>query len=143
PEPAVPLVLARRTGQAATFTALHEPYTGAPKLRRVERLAGDENAGGMGAEMPEYTDYLCVAFDEKPHTLTSGDGQAFSFSEYGYLRAGKAQPLVRGKLTALRVKADMVAGDSLAVEGKPVALRRAGGFCSYGRLPQQLDGTPA
>ena len=48
-----------------------------------------------------------------------------------------------GKLTAFRVNAEMVAGDSLAVEGKPVALRREGGFCSYGSLPQQLAATPA
>src|SRR5262249_54846206 len=142
PEPAVPLVLARRTGEAATFAALHEPYTDAPKLRRLERLAENENAVVMAAEMPEYTDYLCVAFDDKPHKLTTGDGEAFSSREYGSLRAGRAQPLVRGKLTAFRVKGDMVAGDSLAVEGKPVALRREGVFCSYGSLPQQPAATP-
>jgi len=72
PEPAVPLVLARRIGQAATFTALHEPYTGAPKLRRLERLAENENAVVMAAEMPEYTDYLCVAFDDQPRSAAAG-----------------------------------------------------------------------
>src|SRR6185369_5435226 len=87
--------------------------------------------------------YLCMAFDDQTHMLATADGQAFTFSEYGYLRAGRAQPILRGELTAFRVKADMIAGDSVTVEGKPVTLSREGGFCSYGSLPKGLAAVPA
>src|SRR5262245_17142151 len=54
PEPAVPVVLARRTGPAATFAALHEPYSGAPRLRRLARLAETDGAVVIAVEMPDY-----------------------------------------------------------------------------------------
>jgi hypothetical protein len=138
PEPAAPLVLARRTGAAATYAALHEPYTGAPKLRRLSRVAETDGAIVMAAELPDYTDYLCVAFDDQPHTLTTADGQAtFTFSEYGYLRLGAGQPLLRGKLTAFRVRDERTTGDRLPANGTSAALHWEGRVLSYGSVPPQ------
>src|SRR5262245_26420583 len=52
PEPAVPLAWAAATGRPATFTALHEPYTGAPKLGRLGGLEKKETGVGLAAGMP-------------------------------------------------------------------------------------------
>ena len=59
----MPPVPVRGTGQAATFTALHEPYTGVPKLRRLERPAKRKRGDGDGRDA-RVTDYVCVAFDD-------------------------------------------------------------------------------
>src|SRR5262249_10955281 len=143
PEPAAPLVLARRTGTAATFSALHEPYTGAPRLRGASRLAETDRAIVMAAEMPDYTDYLCVAFDDQPHTLTAADGQTtFTFSEYGYLHLGAGQPILRGKLTAFRLQDERTTGGRVLANGTSAALRREGRFVSYGSVPLPLAPPP-
>ncbi len=138
PEPAVPLVLARRTGTSVTFAALHEPYQGSPKLRHFRRVAESEDGLVMAVERPDCTDYLCIGLDDQRHTLAAADGEVFVFDDYGYLRLAQGQPVLRGGLRAFRIRADRFRGDRLLVNDRLVTLRRAGAFCDYGRLPEPL-----
>jgi hypothetical protein len=69
----------RRQATAATFAAVHEPYEGAPALVQVRRLAEAAGAIALVVEAPGYTDYVCVGFDDREHTLLAG-GAAFVFT---------------------------------------------------------------
>ncbi len=133
PEPAAPVAVVRRQASAATFAAVHEPYEGAPAIVQVRRLAEDDGAIALVVEAPGYTDYVCVGFDDREHTLLAG-GEAFVFTEYGYLRAQGGSVTARGKFRAFKVPAPP-AGDAVVLNGKPVNARREEQSLVYGVPP--------
>jgi len=101
PEPASPVAVVRRQAKAATFAAVHEPYERSPSVEQVRRLAEDDSAVVLLVKTPGYTDYLCVGFDDREHTLAAG-GESFVFTEYGYLRAQGGKLNARGKVDVLK-----------------------------------------
>lgn len=141
PEPASPLAVVRREATAATFAAVHEPYQGAPAITQVRRLAEDDGAIALVVKTPEYTDYLCIGFDGREHTLAAS-GESFIFTEYGYLRAQGGKLTARGKLRAIKVLANQ-GGDALVLNGKSVTARREGDALVYGKVPSPASPAPA
>ena len=136
PEGTAPMVVVRREAPAATYAAVHEPYEGAPRIKRVARLVETPEAVALWVTGPDYTDYLMTAFDDQAHTLTAPSREAFTFTEYGYLRVAQGQVVARGKLTALRLNAQTVGGATMAtVNGRAQPLRRQGAFVELGSLP--------
>jgi len=133
PEPASPVAVVRREATAATFAAVHEPYEGAPTISRVRWLAEDDGAVALVVKTPGYTDYLCVGFDDREHTLAAG-GEAFAFTEYGYLRVQGGSVTGRGKLRTFKVPANQ-AGRAVMLNGKPASVRREGESLVYGAPP--------
>ncbi len=141
PEGSLPLVVVRREGPEALFAAVHEPYEGRPKIQAVRRL-DKRKADGAALIMvrtAEFTDYLMAAFDEGRHTLASAAGEAFTFSDYGYLRIEKGTWRVQGKVDGFRVRAASLPPDSsVAVNGKKERLAVAEGLAAWGKLSQEF-----
>jgi hypothetical protein len=139
PEGSVPLVVVRRRGVAATYAAVHEPYEGAPRIKQVRRLAETAEAVALAITAPEYTDYVMTAFDDQPHSLITAEGEVFTFTEYGYLRMAGGHIAARGKLTALRLRAEALGGaTAVTLDGRAQPLRREGDFAELGELPRTL-----
>lgn len=136
PEPACPLVLVRRKAKAATFAAVHEPYSDRPSVRNVALIQESGEGIGMKVEAEKFSDSLLVAFGSAPNSilLRSPDGEAFRFSGYGFVRAADKTVVARGKFEAFRVR---VSGSdlTLTVNGKnePAVVRD--GFLVYGDVP--------
>ena len=138
-EPACPVAVVRRQAGAATFAAVHEPYEAAPSIEQVRRLAEDDGAIAMLVKTPGYTDYLCVGFDDREHTLVAG-GQSFVFTEYAYLSVRGGKLTARGKLRGFKVP--VAQGDnSVILNGKPVSASREGEALVYGAAPNAAPGT--
>ena len=140
PEGSLPLLVARREGPAAVFAAVHEPYEGRPRIRQVRRVADDKGAAVMMVQTAEFTDYLMTAFDDRIHTLTSGEGEVFTFSDYGYMRHEKAGVLrARGKIFGFRTFYHSSYGGT-TINGKPEVTRPVGVFVEWGQILKA--GTP-
>ncbi len=73
-------------------------------ISEVRRLAEDDGAVALAVKAPGYTDYLCIGFDDREHTLAAG-GEAFVFTEYGYSRVQGGSIAARGKIRAFKVSA--------------------------------------
>jgi hypothetical protein len=132
--------MVRREATAATFAAVHEPYRGAPAVSEVRRLAEDDAAIALVLKAPGYTDYVCIGFDDREHTLGAG-GEALVFTEYAYLRVQGDSIIARGKLRAFKVPANQASG-AVMLNGKPVSARRDGETLVYGVAPAS-PATPA
>ena len=81
PEPSCPLVLVRRKAAAATFAAVHEPYSGRPpSIRSVSLLQESDEGIGMKVEAEGFSDRLLVGFGSSPRTILirSPDGGGVS-----------------------------------------------------------------
>lgn len=98
PEGSVPVLVARRTAPAATFAAVHEPYTGKSAVTDVHRLAETPEAVALAVTGAGFTDCVFIGFDEKPHTLAMPDGQTVTFTGYGYIRFGAHETITRGQV---------------------------------------------
>lgn len=146
PEPSCPVVLVRRTAKAATFAAVHEPYSGRPPAVRAVSLLQESVKGiGIKVEAAGFTDRLLVGYGSSSGTISlrSPDGDAFRFAGYGYVRASGRTVVARGKFEGFRLRATKADGLSLTVNGKqePVAVRD--GFLVYGDVPAGPDAAPA
>src|SRR5262249_39616140 len=142
-EPSCPLVLVRRKAKAATYAAVHEPYTDRPSVRSVSLIQESADGIGMKVEAGGFFDCLLVAFGSSfsPLLPPSPEGEAFQFAEYGFVRTAGKTIVARGKIKGLRVHAND--NDiSLTVNGKkePAALRD--GFLIFGEAPGK-DGATA
>jgi len=133
PEPASPVAVVRQQAQAATFAAVHEPYERSPSVEQVRRLAEDDSAVALLVKTPGYTDYVCVGFGDREHTLAAG-GESFVFTEYGYLRAQGGKLTARGKLRAFKVLAPQ-GGSAVVLNGNAASARREGEAVVYGAAP--------
>ena len=135
PEGALPLVIARRTGAATTFAAVHEPYDGRPAIRRVRPIAETADATGIAIDADAFSDRVLVAFTpDKQCTVTAADGETFAFTGYCYVRAAGKEVSVRGQVTALKLRASD--GVKVTVNGKPQSVKQAGEFVVFGKLPE-------
>jgi hypothetical protein len=137
-EGAVPLVVARRQdAAAATFAVVHEPYDRRPSIRRVRRIAETDQAVGIAVEQEASVDRVLIGFDpDREVTLQGGDGEAFTFRDHGYVRASGKHVLVRGAVTAFRVRLPESARGAaevlVTVNGKAEAGRVEGEFLVVG-----------
>ncbi len=113
PEGSLPLMVVRREAPATLFTAVHEPYEGRPRVRQIRRLAETASAVLVMVQTADFTDYVMTAFDESEHTLASADGQVFTFSGYGYLRAAGSTWRMQGKIGGFRVSPGVAAATGL------------------------------
>jgi hypothetical protein len=128
-----PLVVVRRRAPATTFAAVHEPYDRRSTLRAVRRI-GETDAGiGVAVDSAAFSDRVLIAYRaDKEQTRRGAGGEAFTFRDHGYLRVTTGGVVVRGTVTAFRVRAK---SDRLAVNGKKQAGRRKGEFLVFGSLP--------
>ena len=92
---------------------------------------------------PDYTDYLMTAFGDQPHTVTAPSGEAFTFTDYGYLRAAQGQVVARGKLTALRLNARPWGERPRPLSTGDRNLAPERGICQLGSLPSADPVAPA
>ena len=134
PEGTIPLVLARRTGSAATFAALHDPYHTRPMIRQPRAIAQTDEAIAMAVEAEAFSDRVLIAYaPDTPCTLAGSDGEAFVFSDHAYVRLAGKELTVRGKLSAFRLRAGDV---TLTINGQRQPVQRSGDFVIFGAPPQ-------
>lgn len=141
PEPSCPLVLVRRTAKAATFAAVHEPYSNRPSIQSVSLIQESPEGIGMRIDTAGFSDRLLLGFGTSSNTilLRSPDGEAFRFAGYGFLRMEGQAVVGRGKIHGFRVRANR--GDiSLTLNGKKEAAVVRDGFFVFGDI--STDGFP-
>jgi Alginate lyase/Heparinase II/III-like protein len=145
PEPSCPLVLVRRRASAATYAAVHEPYSDRPSIRSVSPFQESGEGTGMRVDADGFSDRLLVGFGSAPKTilLRSRDGEAFRFSGYGYVRVAGKSVVARGKLEGFRVRIGDGRDFSLTLNGKrePAVVRE--GLLVYGDAPGEAGAAPA
>jgi hypothetical protein len=125
-------LVVRRETPATTFIALHEPFeNGKPPATRFERIAETPIAVAARVVSKTLDDRILLAFGDgagTPQTL-SGDGETFTFTDYGFVRVRADTVTVEGQVSSLKVK---VAGSpKLVVNGKEVSGKVEAGFMSY------------
>lgn len=116
PEGTLPMLVVRREAAATTFAAIHEPYEGRPRIKEVTKFGDDGGAMAITVRTPEFTDYLCAAFDEAEHTIRSADGQTIAFRDFAYIRLEGQKATVCGKVSRVPKPSQMSAGQAPASE---------------------------
>ncbi len=91
PEGAAPLVVVRRRAAETIFAAVHEAYTGQPRLRGIRRLAEAPGALALEIAGDDFTDTVLLAVDGEEHTLALPDGRTVTFRDYHYTRAPRVE----------------------------------------------------
>jgi hypothetical protein len=135
PEGSLPLVIARRTGSAATFAAVHEPYDWRPSVR-VRRIAETDDAIALAVATDAISDVVLAAFAPgKEQTLKGAQGESFVFSDYGYIRRAGRQITVRGRVSAFKLPLPGAGDATVMVNGSRAATRRVAGFVVFGNPP--------
>ncbi len=141
-EGSAPMILARRRGSAVTFSAVHEPYEKRPALRAIRRIQESESAVGLAVEGADFSDRVLITFQAgKEQTLRAKDGEAFTFSDHGYLRRKGATVLVRGRVNGFRLRAAQAT--KVLLNGKEEPALRDGDFLVYGEIPAQAGDASA
>ena len=98
-------VMANRTKPATLFVALHEPYEGAAAkapAAKFTRIAQTDGALAVAIN----SDRVLYAFADaagKEQTLT-GNGESFTFTDFGYVRISADKVEVTGNVKSLQVK---------------------------------------
>ena len=137
PEPSCPLVLVRRKAAAATYAAVHEPYSDRPRVRTVSTIAQTPEGVGMKVEADGYSDRLLVGFGSASGVVSirSPEGEAFRFSGYGFVRVSGQDVVARGRFEGFRIRVGDREQSSLTVNGekKPAVVKD--GFLSFGDVP--------
>jgi hypothetical protein len=138
-EPSCPLVLVRRKAKAATFAAIHEPYTDRSAGHTVSRLEETSEGIGLKVETGKSSDRVLVAFAPASGSvsLISPEGEAFRFTGYGFVRIAGGNVVARGKFEAFRVRTDP-GNVKLTVNGKSETAVMRDGFVTFGELPDSL-----
>jgi hypothetical protein len=120
-------VVASRTKPATVFAALHEPYNGpatqAPAAK-FERIAQTEGALAAGIN----NDRVLLAMADaagKEQTL-AGNGESFTFTDFGFVRVGKDKVEVTGNVKSLQVK--VTGAPKLVVNGTERPYKPASGM---------------
>jgi hypothetical protein len=140
PEPSCPLILVRRQAKAATYAAVHEPYSNRPSIRSISLLQETGEAIGMKVDSDGSSDRVLVRFGSSPDTtvLRSPDGEAFRFAGYCFVRRAGQTVVARGKLEGFRIRADR--GDlSLVVNGRKESPVVQDGFLVFGDMPAKAE----
>jgi len=139
-EPSVPLVLVRRKAKAATYAAVHEPYSDRPSIRGISLLQESAEAIGMKVEAEKFSDRLLFAFGSSSNTilLRSPDGEAFRFSRYGFVRTAGETVVARGRIEGFRIRANR-SDLSITVNGTKERAVVRDGFLIYGDAPGKID----
>ena len=122
-------ILAQRTAPSTAFVALHEPFEGGtPKINEFRRIAQTPQALAVAVDGDRLL--LHIGDGHNQPVILEGDGESFTFADWGYVRIGKDQVAVRGDVRAMRLRVgDMRPG--LMVNGKEAAARTADGFLAY------------
>jgi hypothetical protein len=145
PEPSCPIVLARRESAAATFAAVHEPYSGrSPSIRGVALIQESTEGIGMKVESDDFSDRLLVGFGPSPRPIQilSPEGESFRFATYGFVRMAGRAVVARGKFAGFRIRVGDKSDLSLTVNGKrePVIVRD--GFLVFGEAGGEAKPAP-
>ncbi len=135
-EPSVPLLLVRRNSKAATYAAVHEPYSDRPSIQHIALIEESAEGIGMKVEANGFSDRLLVGFESSSKTilLRSPDGEMFRFAGYGFLRMEGGAFVARGKIDGFRVHANR-SDISLTLNGKKEAASARDGFLVFGDIP--------
>jgi hypothetical protein len=145
PEPSCPLVLVRRKAAAATYAAVHEPYSGRPpSVRSVSLLQESDEGIGMKVEADDFSDRLLVGFGSSPRTvlIRSPTGEWFGFAGYGFVRTAGQAVVARGKFEGFRIRVGDRGDVSLIVNGKQEPADVRDGFLVYGAAGGTAEAAP-
>lgn len=95
-----------RQATNTTFVALHVPFEkNAPRVREFTRLQQTSTAVAARIVGDNFTDRVLLGYGEsagKEQTLT-GNGESFTFTDFGFVRVGKDNVEVAGNIRSLRV----------------------------------------
>jgi hypothetical protein len=143
PEPSCPLLLVRRKAKAATYAAVHQPYSELPSVQQVSLLQESADGIGMKVEAAGFSDRLLVRFGAATNTvlIRSPEGEAFRFTEYGFVRSSGQSVIARGKIETFRVRAPS-GNVALTVNGEKKTAIVRDGFVVYGDLAGEGSGAP-
>jgi hypothetical protein len=142
-EPSCPLILVRRKGSAATYAAVHEPYSDRPSIQNVSLLQETAEGIGMKVEAEKFSDRLLLAFgsaSDRTILLRSPEGEAFRFTGYAFLRRAGRSIIARGKFAGFRLRAENNGDVDLLLNGKKEPLAVKDGFLMYGDVPAEAAG---
>jgi hypothetical protein len=144
PEPSCPLVVVRRNAAAATYAAVHEPYSDHPSVQNVAPIQETPEGVGMKVEAERFSDRLLVAFGSNSGTvlLRSPDGEAFRFAGYGYVRRAGRSIVARGKFAGFRLRLEGAGDIDLQVNGNRESATVKDGFLVYGDVPAGAGDPP-
>jgi hypothetical protein len=145
PEPSCPLVLVRHKAAAATYAAVHEPYSGRPPSVRSVSLLQESEAGiGMKVEAADFSDRLLVGFGSSPRRvlILSPEGEAFRFAGYGFVRMAGEAVVARGNFAGFRIRVGDRGDLSLTVNGKQEPAVVRDGFLVYGEAGGGAEAAP-
>jgi hypothetical protein len=98
-------LMASRTKPATVFAALHEPYNGpaaeapAAKFTRIAQTEG-ALATGIGNDRV----LLALADGAGKEQTVTGNGESFTFTDFGFVRVGKDKVEVTGQVKSAQVK---------------------------------------
>jgi hypothetical protein len=139
PEPSCPLVVVRRKAKAATYAAVHEPYSDRPTIGSVSLLQETSDGIGMKVDSEAFSDRLLVGFGSSPGAveLRAPDGEVFRFTGYAFVRVAGQSVVARGDLKGSRIRVASGRELSLTVNGKKVPAAVRDGFLVYGEVPQE------
>ncbi len=164
PEEKIPFVAVRRTGKAAFFAAVHEPFKDYPSLRSFRYLSRPDKAAkhasvGVEVEGVDFTDraYLTLGLpgevssqpgwvrpsEEIPLSTVSDEGnpsQGVSFRGQAYIRIKGGSISARGPVEAFCIHAPGV--KNLILNGKPADARFESGYVLFGDGPWKPSAPP-
>lgn len=164
PEEKIPMLAVRRTGKAAFYAALHEPFKEQPVIRGFRYLNRPDKAApvsAVGVEIigTDYTDRVYQTLglpghssapgatnavpDDPLTTLSDQDdpSQGIAYRGQAYWRIKGDTLTARGQIEALSVRAPRL--KKLVLNGQPVKARREAGHLLFGTGPWKPDRAPA
>ena len=134
------VLMARRAAPAATFVALHEPFTGGiggHKIVRFERLSQNERGLAVaivGRRRSGINDRILLSYGDdchKPRTL-SADEESFTFTGCVHIRIGRRRVDADGPLIAMQLR---VSGSpTLVINGEDTGVKARRGVLALGAL---------
>lgn len=123
-------VVASRTKPATLFAGLHQPYNGpaaqAPAAK-FERIAQTDDTIAVSVN----TDRILVAMANgagKEQTVT-GNGESFTFTDFGFVRVGKDKVEVTGNVASAKIK--VTGNPKLIVNGADKPAKISGGMLTW------------
>lgn len=128
-------VLVQRKAPSTTFVALHDPFqNNAPAITGFERIAQTDTAVAARVQGNNLNDRVLVqtAFSKDPVTL-AGDGESFTFHNYGIVRITKDTVHVEGPVTALTLKVE--GNPKLVINGKETPATLKDNLLHYNNNP--------
>lgn len=123
-------LIASRTASSTMFIALHQPYDGPAANAPAARFSRIGQTDGAVAVGVNHDRVLFSHADSagKEQTVT-GDGESYTFTDFGFIRVGNDTVEVTGSVTAAKIK--VTGNPKLVVNGTAQSAKISGGMLTW------------